>query len=543
MKPNENKNYEAEKASHQSIQGRDPLLGQDDTTRLGLKSEREPPLRRDQKRHQKRRQKRRQKRQSSSQEAERDYEKTLSNQSSRNSVSPTHSLPLVRDTVAMAEEQLDTFFSVSTEGRQSYNDSEISQIGRLLRQTHSAWSRVPRTYIILRTIDCLQHLDQIIELNEFFDYMLPVNQAGVPDCLSPKMRNMFLNSQKLILTQSMDLERGADGHHCHFAKGDSLPFDRIGYLGTGGFGEVDRILSHISFQEYARKRVPRKKAFGGRGVEALKSIIREIEAMKNLKHYHIVKFVGSYTDPKYLGVIMHPVAECDLFAYLERAGREDHAEIRTFFGCLATGLKFLHDSQFRHKDIKPQNILVKQGRVYLTDFGLSLDFEDATGSTTVGMVNYMTKRYCPPEVALWEPRNTLSDIWSLGLIFLEMVVILKGRTIEWMDGFLGDNGSYQTLVRSNSTGLVKLLTELRQTGSLSDNVTLIWIQQMLQEKHILRPSAGSLVTSITQPNSNEGPETIFCGICCLAPDNSDSDDSDDIEEENFLRDLAFRTRV
>ncbi|KAJ5383095.1 hypothetical protein N7517_001006 [Penicillium concentricum] len=357
------------------------------------------------------------------------------------------------------------------------------------------------------------------------------------------MRKLFLDSQKLILTPSMDLEKGAKGHHCHFERGDLLPFESKGLLGTGGFGQVDRILSQISFKEYARKQVLRKLAFGGRGVGALKGMIGEIEAMKKLKHHHIVEFVGSYTDPKYLSVIMHPVAEQDLRHYLGKVGSANHAEMRTFFGCLTTGLRFLHDHQIRHKDIKPGNILVDKGRIFFTDFGLSLDFEDATGSTTVGMVNYSTARYCAPEVALSEPRNTSSDIWSLGVVFLEMIVVLKGRTIKWMDDFLGAHGSYQTYVRSNPTGLEKLLAELKQTANLSDNVALVWIQQTLQEQHKSRPTAARLATSITRPYSHGGPDTVFCGICCLAPDDTHSDTSDDIEAEEFLREFALRTRV
>ncbi|CAI7595765.1 unnamed protein product [Penicillium crustosum] len=456
--------------------------------------------------------------------------------------SPADSLPLVHDTTAMWGAGLNTFFLAPTESRKPYNDSEISQISTLLRQTNSAWSRVPRTYIILRTIDCLHHLDELIDLG-FSDYWLPVNQSSVPDCLSPKMRSLFLGTQKLILTPSINLEKGAKGHHCHFERGESLPFESRGVLGNGGFGQVDRILSRISFREYARKQVPRKRAFGRLDVAALKSIIGEIEAMKKLKHHHIVEFVGSYTDPKYLSVIMYPVAEQNLFDYLKAAGSANHGEIRTFFGCLATGLQFLHDRQIRHKDIKPRNILVDKGQIYLTDFGLSLDFEDATGSTTVGTVNFMTARYCAPEVALWEPRNTSSDIWSLGVVFLEMIVVLKGRTIDWMDDFLRAHGSHQTFIHSNLTGLEKLLAELKQTVNLSDNVALVWIQQILQKQHKSRPTAASLATSITQPYIHGGPDTIFCGICCLTPGDTDSDTSDDPEAENFLREFSLRTCV
>jgi serine/threonine protein kinase len=237
----------------------------------------------------------------------------------------------------------------------------------------------------------LHLLGTLIDLG-FSDNWFPFTKDSVPDCLSPKMRARFLDAQRLVLTKSIDLEKSEGGQHRHFKGDEPLPFESKGTLGAGGFGQVDKVLSLISFREYARKRVPRKTALGGRGIEALKGMIAEIEVMKRLKHHHIVEFVGSYTDPKYLSVIMSPVAEQDLSVYLKTAGSPQYAEIRTFFGCLATGLRFLHDHQIRHKDIKPGNILVDRGNILFTDFGLALDFTDVSGSTTVGMVNGITPR-------------------------------------------------------------------------------------------------------------------------------------------------------
>ena len=251
-----------------------------------------------------------------------------------------------------------------------------------------------------------------------------------------------------------------------------------GTLSSGGFGQVDRVLSLISFKEYARKRVLRNKMFGGRRTEGVKQFITEIEILKRLKHHHVVEFIGSYTDPKYIGLIMSPVAEMDLSTYLARADTAKHGELRTFFGCLARALEFLHGQKVRHKDIKPRNILVHGGNILFTDFGLSFDFTDTDGSTTVSMVNGMTPRYCAPEVAAFEPRNTASDIWSLGIVFLEMIVVLKGKTVEFIYEFFKRHGSQQEFVRTNSVALLELVAELQETGSVSDNRALEWVQKM-----------------------------------------------------------------
>ncbi|KAF2465935.1 kinase-like protein, partial [Lindgomyces ingoldianus] len=198
-------------------------------------------------------------------------------------------------------------------------------------------------------------------------------------------------------------------------------FESKGVLGNGGFGQVDKVLSMTSFKEYARKRVPRSTAFRGPRKEHMKKFIAEIQLLKRLRHHHIVELIGSYTDTRYIGLIMSPVAEMDLGRYLTDCTVSNHPELRTFFGCLATALEYLHEQGVRHKDIKPSNILVDRGTILYTDFGLSFDFTDASGSTTASMVNGMSPRYCAPEVALHEPRNTKSDIWSLGVVFMEIV--------------------------------------------------------------------------------------------------------------------------
>lgn len=107
---------------------------------------------------------------------------------------------------------------------------------------------------------------------------------------------------------------------------------------------------------------------------------------------------------------MSPVTEIDLSTYLARADIAKYRELRTFFSYLARVLEFLYKYNVRYKDIKPGNILVHRGNVLFTDFGLLFNFTDADGSTTVSMVNRMTRRYYAPKVAALKPRNTASNI-------------------------------------------------------------------------------------------------------------------------------------
>jgi len=96
--------------------------------------------------------------------------------------------------------------------------------------------------------------------------------------------------------------------------------------------------------------------------------------------------------------------------------------LQNAFGCLSAALQYLHNQRCRHKDIKPANILVKNGSVLLTDFGTSRNWVVGDSGTTVGTSGPYTPAYAAPEVAEWESRNEAADVWSLGCVFLEMLV-------------------------------------------------------------------------------------------------------------------------
>jgi hypothetical protein len=406
-----------------------------------------------------------------------------------------------------------------------YSDSEITDISQLLLRLNPSWSRIPRVYIVLRIIGCLHAMSTFVDVG-FSDYDFPVTARSLPPDLNPKARFDFVKNQTVVMTKSLNLEKREGGQHCFFRKNDYLPLQGQGILGVGGFGQVDKVLSLISFKKYARKRVLRATAFGGRNAAAQRAFIREIGILKRLKHDHIVEFVGSYTDHKYIAVLMQPIADMDLATYLQRADTTKHLELRTFFGCLSRALEFLHEQNIRHKDIKPQNILYETDRgVLLTDFGLSLDFTEASRSTTMGMVSGMTPTYCAPEVAAEEPRSTSSDIYSLGVVFLEMLVVLKGHPVEYLRTYFEAHGSNNRLIRKNDEALDGLLAELGNTAVVSDNKVLTWIEQMLRQNQKMRPTAASLSEWCTLADENGIRQ--FSGICCLSPDESYSETSDD----------------
>jgi serine/threonine protein kinase len=96
-------------------------------------------------------------------------------------------------------------------------------------------------------------------------------------------------------------------------------------------------------------------------------------------------------------------------------------------GCLIQAIDYLHEMRVKHKDLKPANILVKNGKVMITDFGIAKDLidEETTASLTSGYAQG-SPMYMAPEIKLGERRGRAIDIFSLGCIILEISTCLIG---------------------------------------------------------------------------------------------------------------------
>lgn len=284
--------------------------------------------------------------------------------------------------------------------RDPYRDADFVRISELLNlHGKTEWSLRPRTFALLRMIDAVDAIEAFIA-DRLSDIALPYTEENLPIAVKGAVpRRRFLDLQNLVLsTHAADLEKG--GSHMNFPSSADNHFQSLRELGDGGFGQVDHVWSKLSLQSYARKRIPRGRSFK-RDQLAIQNFEKELGNLKLLSHRHLVQLIGSYTDPRWVGLIMRPVADMDLAAYLSADvdPRERKTCLRRFYGCLANAVLYLHQQQIRHKDIKPRNILVRGTDVLITDFGTSMHWTDDSRSTTTGTVPASTPRYCPPEVA------------------------------------------------------------------------------------------------------------------------------------------------
>jgi serine/threonine protein kinase len=420
----------------------------------------------------------------------------------------------------------------------SFRDGDFLKFENLLQLSGKfEWSKRPRTFAILKMIGCTEALEGFIA-EQKSDFYLPYTDYNLPSAVKgARNRNLFLSLQGRVLNQDAKDLVQPGGSHKHFDSEPERFFIQHKELGHGGFGSVDHVVDRLRWDHFARKRIPRGRSFK-KDKEAIESFENELKTLKQLSHIHLVKLVGSYTDPKYVGLIMWPVADMDLATFLAHHpdSKERKICLRRFFGCLGTAVAYLHDNKIRHKDIKPENILVKDRKVLLTDFGTSRNWSDDTKSATSGTVAVHTPRYCAPEVAdhavgfsslqyLREPkmliaeqqRNPASDVWSLGCVFLEMCTVLHDRSVQDMKAFYQWHGSGLPFVRNNEAATVQWVKELQMNmESEYDKQPLELARWMTHIGPLDRPTAQQVVIAVF---NFEGDRPYY-GDCCDSSNNT-----------------------
>ena len=188
-------------------------------------------------------------------------------------------------------------------------------------------------------------------------------------------------------------------------------------LGRGGMARV-----YLALHQSLNRQVAIKVMLPALSVDTSFSdrFLREARIVAQLTHQNIITVydVGVHKNHHYIAMEYLPGDSLDD----KIKSSMNQQEILYIIKQIALGLNYAHEKGFIHRDIKPENILFKEDGVpVITDFGIARAEQSETKMTEVGTV-IGTPHYMSPEQGQGFELTTATDIYSLGIVFYEMLV-------------------------------------------------------------------------------------------------------------------------
>ncbi|KAI1239666.1 Serine/threonine-protein kinase PAK 3, partial [Lamprotornis superbus] len=188
-------------------------------------------------------------------------------------------------------------------------------------------------------------------------------------------------------------------------------------IGSGTFGEVSRAFDTATGEEVAIKKINLQ------GLTSKEITINELMVMTKNQNPNLVSYLDSYLVDKQFWLVMEYMDGGSLRDVISKTYLYEDEMAAVSRECLQ-GLDFLHSNLVIHRDVKSSNILLRTdgsvnlGQYILADFGLSAQLipEQNQRCSVTGTSGWMA-----PEVVTGQPYGPKVDIWSFGIVGVEMV--------------------------------------------------------------------------------------------------------------------------
>ncbi|XP_059163787.1 uncharacterized protein LOC131946833 isoform X2 [Physella acuta] len=193
-------------------------------------------------------------------------------------------------------------------------------------------------------------------------------------------------------------------------------------LGQGGFGSVHLV---VDIDQPDDERFVAKKTIAGpkNQKKLMEGLQSEASILIKLKHKNIVQFHGYQRKENDIILFLEYIKMGTLSTFIKQHTRLNEGLTRQFTIQILEGVKYLHENNILHLDIKGTNILmVDESSIKLTDFGLSTIYNEEEGvEAERGTTRYMAPEMINcPDGRIFKDGCSL-DIWSVGSTVVEMI--------------------------------------------------------------------------------------------------------------------------
>ena len=250
--------------------------------------------------------------------------------------------------------------------------------------------------------------------DEFTKFKI-INKSSLIKC-TPEIKSKIIQLIKEIGKHNKDNE--------HIGKNFVIDHE----IGYGAMGTVFKTVNLIDMCTYAIKKVP-LESFD------VKSL-REVRNLSKLYHENIVRYHHTWIDTHNNINLYIQMELCDTTLKNIIVNKTlSYNELSVLFYKIVTGIDYIHKNNIIHRDIKPSNILIKNNIPKIADFGLSIMNNVIVKYDSIKHINCEnmtheigTDIYASPEQLNSSSYNEKTDIYSLGIIYFEMLYMFANST-------------------------------------------------------------------------------------------------------------------
>ena len=239
-------------------------------------------------------------------------------------------------------------------------------------------------------------------------------------------RNMSGSSVGSGTSRDENMAKRVDNALIHAARGNETfndVYELKEKLHKSSSAQIWACTHKESKENYAVKIIPHtpgRKSATGKSVSD--AIHHELAVLKSAKHSHIIEIIDFFEDDDSFYLVMERMDGGDVFDRIIDMNKYTEKDARDLAKFLLEAVHLLHTKNIAHRDLKPQNILLKSKKdnadIKLADFGFACRVHTPQSLTT----RCGTPTYVAPEILKNIPYDQSADMWSVGVILYVLLV-------------------------------------------------------------------------------------------------------------------------